>query len=163
MWIFNCIPCKPIWKRRRFRFCSNTNQPLRLIHINRMRKPKRISLFSAVIKNILKCYSHGVDYKTKQFALLFGFIFHFSSTQLSVLVGCVPSAAVAVFALGGGGVCSGGAWSGRGVCSQGGAWSGRGVCSQGGAWSGGVSAPGVCGIPTCTEADPPCGQNDRQV
>ena len=43
-----------------------------------------------------------------------------------------------------GGVVPGGAWS-RGVWSQrGGAWSRVGL---------------VWGIPACTEADPPCGQN----
>ena len=27
MWILNWIVCEPIWKRRRFRFCSNNNEP----------------------------------------------------------------------------------------------------------------------------------------
>ena len=59
----------------------------------------------------------------------------------------------------------GGVWS-RGVSGPGGAGcllpggvsAARGVCSRR------VSAPGGGGgIPACTEADPPCEQNDRQV
>ena len=38
---------------------------------------------------------------------------------------------------------------------------GGGVCSPRG--QGGRGAGGGCGIPVCTEADPPCEQNDRQV
>ena len=40
-------------------------------------------------------------------------------------------------------------------CLLWGVWSG-GVCSQGGVCSG-----GVWGIPACTEAEPPCGQNSQ--
>ena len=43
----------------------------------------------------------------------------------------------------------------REVSTLGGAWS-QGVCSQG------VPGPGG-DIPACTEADPSCEQNDRQV
>ena len=61
-----------------------------------------------------------------------------------------------------GGVCS---W---GVAALGGIWS-WGVCFWGlsaprGVCSGGVSAaPGGCGIPACTEADTPRGQNHRRL
>ena len=47
----------------------------------------------------------------------------------------------------------------RGVSAPGGGLLlGVGACSEG------VPAPGGCGIPACTEADPHlCGQNQRQV
>ena len=51
------------------------------------------------------------------------------------------------------GVCSGG-WGVCGVCSWGGLPGPGGVCS------GGVGLPGPGGIPACTEADPPCEQNE---
>ena len=39
-----------------------------------------------------------------------------------------------------------------------------GVSGPGGAWSGGLPGPGEgVGIPACTEADPPCEQNHRQL
>ena len=69
----------------------------------------------------------------------------------------------------GGGVCSQGGLLGWGVSAPGGSVYG-GVCSwgegggstQGRSASGGGSALGG-GIPACTEADPPCEQNDKQV
>ena len=61
----------------------------------------------------------------------------------------------------------GGVWSRgclvRGVPGPVGVVPGPGGLVPGGcAWSRGPSPVG-CGIPAFTEADPPCGQNDRQV
>ena len=77
--------------------------------------------------------------------------------QECIPVGCVPSAAMAVF----GGVSLPRGVSARGgVCSRGGCLLLGVVSAPGRIWSGGsaprgVSALGGCGIPACTEADTP--------
>ena len=108
--------------------------------------------------------------------------------QECIPVGCVPAAHrpyAGVWSGGGvsgpGGVCSRGGVSGPGGCLLPGGCLVWGVSAPGGVCLGGVyalggvclgvSTPvggGVCsrgggGIPACTEADPPCEQNDRQV